>query len=58
LATKLGFLGIIGGVAGAAAALAVSGELLRYAFAVLLCIVGARLLLDSRQTLRSEPSGT
>jgi uncharacterized membrane protein YfcA len=48
LATKLGVLGVVGGVAGAAAALALSGDLLRYAFALLLCIVGARLLVDAR----------
>jgi uncharacterized membrane protein YfcA len=48
LAAKLAPLGIAGAAAGAAVALAVSGELLRYAFALLLVIVGARLLWDAR----------
>jgi uncharacterized membrane protein YfcA len=56
LATKLGVLGVIGGVAGAAAALALSGQLLRYAFALLLCVVGLRLLLDARRGPGPRPS--
>lgn len=48
LAGKLALLGVLGAAAGAAAALAISGELLRYAFALLLVVVGARLLLDAR----------
>jgi uncharacterized membrane protein YfcA len=49
LAAKLAPLGIAGAAAGAAVALAVSGEVLRYAFALLLVIVGTRLLWDARQ---------
>src|SRR5688500_16542854 len=49
LATKLGVLGILGGAAGAAAALALSGDVLRFAFALLLTIVGTKLLIDSRR---------
>jgi uncharacterized membrane protein YfcA len=49
LAAKLAPLGILGAAAGAAVALAVSGQLLRYGFALLLVIVGTRLLWDSRQ---------
>jgi hypothetical protein len=48
LAAKLAPLGILGAVGGAAAALALSGETLRYAFALLLTIVGLRLLWDAR----------
>jgi len=47
LAGKLALLGILGAAAGAAVALAVSGDLLRYAFALLLVIVGGRLLWDA-----------
>jgi uncharacterized membrane protein YfcA len=47
LAGKLALLGILGAAAGAAVALAVSGDLLRYVFALLLVIVGGRLLLDA-----------
>lgn len=50
LAAKLAPLGILGAAAGAAVALAVSGQLLRYAFALLLVIVGTRLVWDARQT--------
>jgi uncharacterized membrane protein YfcA len=46
LAGKLALLGILGAAAGAAVALSVSGDLLRYAFALLLVIVGGRLLWD------------
>lgn len=56
LAGKLGALGILGGIAGAAAALAVSGELLRYAFALLLIVVGVRLLINSRESSGAAPS--
>ena len=48
LAAKLAPLGIAGAAAGAGVALAVSGDLLRYAFALLLVIVGSRLLWDAR----------
>ena len=47
LAGKLAPLGILGAAAGATVALAVSGDLLRYAFALLLVIVGGRLLWDA-----------
>jgi uncharacterized membrane protein YfcA len=47
LAGKLALLGILGAAAGAAVALAISGDLLRYAFALLLVIVGGRLLWDA-----------
>jgi uncharacterized membrane protein YfcA len=49
LAAKLAPLGIAGAAAGAGLALAVSGDLLRYAFALLLVIVGTRLLWDARR---------
>jgi uncharacterized protein len=55
LGGRLGLLGILGAVAGAAAALAISGELLRYAFALLLIIVGMRLLIDSRSAPHQLP---
>src|SRR5688500_18659861 len=44
LALRLGVLGTIGGAAGAAAALALPGQALRYAFALLLVVVGVKLL--------------
>jgi uncharacterized protein len=55
LGGRLGLLGILGAVAGAAAALALPGELLRYAFALLLVIVGVRLLIDSRSSTTPTP---
>ncbi|HLM31442.1 MAG TPA: sulfite exporter TauE/SafE family protein [Solirubrobacterales bacterium] len=55
LAAKLAPLGILGAAGGAAVALAVSGQALRYTFALLLVIVGARLLWDARND--PEPTG-
>jgi uncharacterized protein len=49
LASRLGVLGVLGGIAGAAVALAISGDLLRYAFALLLVAVAVRLLVDSQR---------
>ena len=49
LAGKLALLGILGAAAGAAAALELSGEALRYTFAALLVIVGCKLLADARK---------
>jgi hypothetical protein len=49
LAAKLAPLGCLGAAAGAAVALAVSGQLLRYGFALLLVVVGTTLLWQSRQ---------
>ena len=55
LALRLGVLGTIGGAAGAAAALALPGQALRYAFALLLVVVGVKLLHDARRRpLRAE----
>jgi hypothetical protein len=49
LAARLAPLGILGAAAGAVVALAVSGQLLRYAFALLLMLVGTRLVWDARR---------
>jgi uncharacterized membrane protein YfcA len=54
LAGKLALLGILGAAAGAAAALELSGDTLRYAFALLLVIVGCKLLADARKHPRAE----
>jgi uncharacterized membrane protein YfcA len=54
LAARLAPLGIVGAAGGAAVALAVSGEALRYAFAALLVIVGGRLLVDARTATASK----
>jgi uncharacterized membrane protein YfcA len=56
LAGRLALLGILGAAAGAAAALELSGDILRYAFALLLAIVGCKLLIDARKHPRAEGS--
>jgi uncharacterized membrane protein YfcA len=56
LAARLAPLGILGAAGGAAVALAVSGQALRYAFAALLVIVGGRLLADARTATASKVS--
>ncbi len=53
-ALAMGTIGAIGGVAGALLALALPGEVLRIVFAVLLALVGTRLVRDALVT--SEPS--
>ena len=47
LSVKMGLLGAAGGALGALLALQLSGEVLRYAFAALLVLVGLRLLADA-----------
>lgn len=44
---KMGVAGIAGGVAGAALALQLPGEVLRVSFAALLVVVGVKLLYDA-----------
>ena len=56
LAARLAALGILGAAGGAAVALAISGQALRYAFALLLVIVGGRLLWDARAEAAPEGS--
>jgi uncharacterized protein len=53
-ALAMGAVGAIGGVAGALLALALPGEVLRMVFAVLLALVGTRLVRDALVT--GEPS--
>ena len=49
LSLRIGTLGVVGGALGALLALHLSGNVLRYAFASLLLVVGARLLNDARR---------
>jgi len=58
LSLVLGVFGVAGSVAGAATALALSGQTLRYAFATLLTVVGVRLLFDARRMTRAESPTT
>lgn len=53
-ALKVGICGIVGSVAGAALALHLPGQVLKICFAVLLTIVGVKLLRDAK---RMPPSG-
>jgi uncharacterized protein len=48
VALSLGAVGVLGAAAGALLALSLSGDLLRLAFAVLLALVGVRLVRDAR----------
>jgi uncharacterized membrane protein YfcA len=57
LAGKLALLGILGAAVGAAVALELSGQVLRYAFALLLVIVGCKLLADARNHPRTPSAG-
>jgi uncharacterized membrane protein YfcA len=52
IALALGAVGAAGAVAGALLALALPGEALRVCFAVLLALVGLRLLRDARAEAR------
>jgi uncharacterized membrane protein YfcA len=47
VALRMGLIGIVGGVAGTLVALSLPGEALRIIFAVLMLIVGVRLLRDA-----------
>jgi uncharacterized membrane protein YfcA len=53
-ALAMGTIGAIGGVGGALLALALTGEVLRVVFAVLLALVGTRLVRDALVT--SDPA--
>jgi uncharacterized membrane protein YfcA len=48
VALAVGVVGAVGAAAGALLALSLPGGVLRTAFAVLLALVGARLVLDAR----------
>lgn len=50
--SRFGAGSIVGAVAGASLALALSGPVVRWAFAVVLLVVGARMILVARQTDR------
>lgn len=53
-ALKIGLCGIVGSVAGAALALHLPGQVLKICFAVLLTVVGLKLLRDAK---RMPPTG-
>jgi uncharacterized membrane protein YfcA len=51
-ALRIGLIGMIGSIAGTAAALSLPGHVLRIAFALLMVVVGVRLLRDA---MRPQP---
>ncbi len=52
---RIGLFGIVGGVAGSVLALHLPGEILKICFAILLTIVGIKLLFDAK---RMPPPGS
>ena len=54
LALRIGLIGMVGSIAGTALALSLPGHVLRIGFALLMTVVGARLLNDARR--RPDPA--
>jgi uncharacterized membrane protein YfcA len=54
VALRMGVIGMVGSIAGTALALSLPGAVLRILFALLMVLVGARLLRDA---LRPQPDG-
>jgi uncharacterized membrane protein YfcA len=54
VALRMGLVGMIGSIGGTALALSLPGQVLRIFFALLMVVVGVRLLRDA---LRAAPSG-